>query len=175
MGKVRVWRQVIITDKPQYGVPKQCCYREAQPPRRFPQRSSDLRKPTNPSTKGCRGLKSSFQEAVITLEKAGFPPCLQSGRARSRRPRPSAPREPPLSAALRLRRPGARRGAGTRKARRPGRLRRRRRGEARADARGEGTPDGVRGRGGARPEGGDAMLETLRERLLSVQQDFTSG
>ncbi|CAO2595908.1 Dtnbp1, partial [Lemmus lemmus] len=60
---------------------------------------------------------------------------------------------------------------GTRKARR---LRceasRREGGGARRRRRGAGVAAAARGL-----KGGDAMLETLRERLLSVQQDFTSG
>lgn len=70
-------------------------------------------------------------------------------------------------------------------------LARRGRGGARARERGAGTRKGLRrggagragggagreceGRAGDRCGGAAAMLETLRERLLSVQQDFTSG
>lgn len=111
----------------------------------------------------------TLEEARLRLEARGRLLAL-SAETRSALPkaRPSAQREPSLSAALRLRGPaGARRGRG--RGRRGGC------GEKRERPRGAGAPDGVRGRGGARPEGGDAMLETLRERLLSVQQDFTSG
>lgn len=113
-----------------------------------------------------------MEEARLRLEARGRL-LARAAETRSALPkaRPSAQREPSLSAALRLRGLGARRGRG-----------RGRRGGGgcgcgvkRERPRGAGAPDGVGGRGGARPEGGDAMLETLRERLLSVQQDFTSG
>nr|XP_021506136.1 dysbindin [Meriones unguiculatus] len=48
-------------------------------------------------------------------------------------------------------------------------------GVRREAAEGRGRPTAWEAAATRGPKGGDAMLETLRERLLSVQQDFTSG
>lgn len=151
-----------------------CCYREAQLRKRFPQLSSDPRKPTLPYR--AQGPKSSFHAAFArqSYPGEGRLPALPEEKA-------SAPAKArPLGAAggcparctAAARAGRAQRGAGTRKARR---LRceeasGREGGGAQRRRRGAGVAAAARGL-----KGGDAMLETLRERLLSVQQDFTSG